>query len=73
MTLDMPFSVVLFLGVVILDILFGFGSPIGVGDEDCVEWGMVIVVLGFLSHFGGWCIVYVEGVLVCLCVDFLLI
>ena len=34
---------------------------------------MVIVVLGFLSHFGVLCIVYVDGVLVCLCVDFLLI
>ena len=22
---------------------------------------MVFVVLGFLSHFGVWCIVYVEG------------
>ncbi len=45
----------------ILDILFGFGSPIEVGNDNCAESGMVIVVLGFLSHFGVWCIVYVDG------------
>ena len=39
MTLDMPFSVVLFLGVVVLDILFGFGFPIGVGNDDYVVGG----------------------------------
>ena len=37
MTLDMPFSVVLFLGVVILDILFWSGFPIVVGNDNGVR------------------------------------
>ena len=44
MALDMPFSVVLFLGVVVLDILFGSGSPIGSGMTMGFGFGFPIVV-----------------------------